>query len=160
MALASSSTDPSPPFTTPQDPPQILYLEQQLDTAIHNAQKLLILLHLNPTPFHTPSGTRLWIEQRQGINQVRPSLARSLAAGPPSTEATPLRAVRRLASIYLTHTPPRHDAPRHPQHYHVRMHSLQSTHFDQHHVRSDFARLGRILTGTAVGLVLGGGGAR
>lgn len=39
------------------------------------------------------------------------------------------------------------------------MHSA-SAHFDQHHVRSDFARLGRILTGTAVGLVLGGGGAR
>ena len=54
--------------------------------------------------------------------------------------------------LRLTHTKTK-------QHYHVRMHT-QSVHFDQNHVRSDFARLGRILTGTAVGLVLGGGGAR
>ncbi len=95
------------------DTPQISYLEQQLDPFIHNAQKLLILLHVNPSPYHTPSGTRLWIEKRAGIQQ----------------------------------------------HYHVRVHT-QSVQFDQQHVRSDFARLGRILTGTAVGLVLGGGGAR
>ena len=35
-----------------------------------------------------------------------------------------------------------------------------SQQYDQNHIRSDFARLSRILTGTAVGLVLGGGGAR
>ena len=46
-----------------------------------------------------------------------------------------------------------------PQHYHVRVHT-QSVQFDQNHIRSDFSRLGRILTGTSVGLVLGGGGAR
>lgn len=95
------------------DQPAIVYLEQKLDPFIRNAQKLLILLHINPGPYHTPTGTRLWIESRIGIQQ----------------------------------------------HYHVRMHT-QSVQFDQQHIRSDFARLGRILTGTAVGLVLGGGGAR
>jgi len=95
------------------DPPGILKLEQNLDPLIRSAQKLLILLHVNPSPYYTPSGTRLWIEKRAGIQQ----------------------------------------------HYHVRMHT-QSAQFDQQHIRSDFARLSRILTGTAVGLVLGGGGAR
>jgi predicted acylesterase/phospholipase RssA/CRP-like cAMP-binding protein len=95
------------------DEPGIADLERKLEPFIRNAQKLLILLHVNPSPYHTPSGTRLWIEKRKGIQQ----------------------------------------------HYHVRMHT-QSAQFDQQHIRSDFARLSRILTGTAVGLVLGGGGAR
>lgn len=95
------------------DPPGIAHLELILDPFIRSAQKLLILLHVNPSPYYTPSGTRLWIEKRAGIQQ----------------------------------------------HYHVRMHT-QSPQFDQQHIRSDFARLSRILTGTAVGLVLGGGGAR
>ncbi len=32
--------------------------------------------------------------------------------------------------------------------------------FDKNHYRSDFSRLARIITNNAVGLVLGGGGAR
>ena len=48
-----------------------VYLCQQLDERIRNAKKILILLHINPAPYHTPSNTRLWIEKRQGVNQVR-----------------------------------------------------------------------------------------
>ena len=41
----------------------------------------------------------------------------------------------------------------------VRLHT-NNLHYDGLHVRSDFNRLARILTNCAVGLVLGGGGAR
>jgi hypothetical protein len=41
----------------------------------------------------------------------------------------------------------------------VRLYANDKT-FDPTHSRSDFSRLARILTNTAVGLVLGGGGAR
>ncbi|CAE7725881.1 NTE1, partial [Symbiodinium microadriaticum] len=41
----------------------------------------------------------------------------------------------------------------------VRLHS-NNRQYDTDHYRSDFNRLARILTDSAVGLVLGGGGAR
>lgn len=41
----------------------------------------------------------------------------------------------------------------------VRLHSNNPA-FDSKHIRSDFNRLARILTNNAIGLVLGGGGAR
>jgi len=41
----------------------------------------------------------------------------------------------------------------------VRLHSNDGS-FDSNNKQSDFGRLARILTGTAVGVVLGGGGAR
>ena len=88
-------------------------LVKHLNDEMTNAQKLLIMLHIDPSPFYAPSGTRLWIEKRQSINQ----------------------------------------------HYHVRIHTASPL-YDEKHSRSDFARLSRILTGRAVGLVLGGGGAR
>lgn len=47
-----------------------LLARQVLTEQMTNAQKFLIMLHVNPTPYYTPSGTRLWIEKRRGINQV------------------------------------------------------------------------------------------
>ena len=44
-------------------------------------------------------------------------------------------------------------------HVHVRLHA-QHSRYDREHYRSDFMRLARVLTNRAVGLVLGGGGAR
>jgi Ca2+/Na+ antiporter len=41
----------------------------------------------------------------------------------------------------------------------VRLHT-NNIKYDTHHYKSDFSRLARILTNTAVGVVLGGGGAR
>lgn len=43
---------------------------QMLQDQLCNALKYLILLHVNPGPYYTPSGTRSWIEKRRGINQV------------------------------------------------------------------------------------------
>eukprot|EP00607_Mallomonas_marina_P010550 CAMPEP_0182418908 /NCGR_PEP_ID=MMETSP1167-20130531/3287_1 /TAXON_ID=2988 /ORGANISM="Mallomonas Sp, Strain CCMP3275" /LENGTH=1191 /DNA_ID=CAMNT_0024593387 /DNA_START=314 /DNA_END=3889 /DNA_ORIENTATION=- len=45
------------------------------------------------------------------------------------------------------------------RHIHVRLHS-SDLQYDAHHYRSDFSRLARILCNTAIGVVLGGGGAR
>lgn len=45
------------------------------------------------------------------------------------------------------------------RHHHVRLFTQDRKH-DLHHYKSDFARLARLITGNAVGLTLGGGGAR
>ena len=47
------------------------------------------------------------------------------------------------------------------RHHHLRVHTDEvGLLYDRTNVHSDFARLGRWLTGSSVGLVLGGGGAR
>eukprot|EP00736_Rhodelphis_marinus_P008504 Rmarinus@m.8455 len=99
------------------DNPQVFprSVEDEVGYGHTNAQKELVLLHVNPRPEYRPRGTRYWIENRShlGINR----------------------------------------------HHHVRVH-LQNREYDLKHYRSDFRRLARWLTGTSVGLVLGGGGAR
>jgi len=96
------------------DDPEIIYpLEECLHTESKLIPKTLVMLFVNPAEDAHPSGTRKWIERREGVER----------------------------------------------HVHVRLHTSNQR-FDTHHYRSDFNRLARILTDTAVGVVLGGGGAR
>ena len=44
-------------------------------------------------------------------------------------------------------------------HHHCRLHTDRLD-YDSHHYKSDFCRLARVLTGQAIGIALGGGGAR
>lgn len=95
------------------DDPELSEVEERLLHTCRALPKTLVMLHVNPTPDHQPSGTRKWIELRDNVQR----------------------------------------------HVQVRLNSRHLP-FDKYHYRSDFHRLARILTNHAVGLVLGGGGAR
>lgn len=90
------------------------------------------MLHINPTPGSYPKGTRGWIEGREGVLRHVQVFKRNIAE---------------VNTTSLTH------------HYQVRLHPKNPM-YDKSHFRSDFSRLARIMTNNALGLVLGGGGAR
>lgn len=93
---------------------QMKRMEKSLIGGARHIPKTLVLTYINPHPNLKPSGTRDWIEAREGIHR----------------------------------------------HAHVRLHVNTNFEYDTMHYSSDCNRLARILTNNAVGLCLGGGGAR
>mgnify|MGYP003385225411 FL=1 len=89
-------------------------MEYSILEGARHIPKTLVLTYINPPPYLKPSGTREWIEAREGIHR----------------------------------------------HAHVRLHINTNFEYDTMHYSSDCNRLARILTNNAVGVVLGGGGAR
>lgn len=93
---------------------QMKRVEKSILQDANHVPKTLVLTYINPPPNLKPSGTRKWIEAREGINR----------------------------------------------HAHVKIHINTNFEYDTMHYSSDCNRLARILTNNAVGVVLGGGGAR
>ena len=109
--------------------------------AMHLARVDLVLLHAPNTP---PSGTRAWFSSQYSSAMVaNPSSIKQQGMASSLTSTTPPTAAAAAATWTrgITH------------HHHVRQGC-------QVEMEGDIARLARILTGRAVGVVLGGGGSR
>jgi hypothetical protein len=111
---------------------QLSEVEERLNERLKFIPKTLVMLYVNPTPDLEPSETRRWIEKRNGIQRHVQVRCKNCAD---------------LCLNYSIYQ------------FQVRLNSRHLP-FDKYHLRSDFHRLARILTNNAIGLVLGGGGAR
>lgn len=130
------------------DDPRVGEFERLLLSIKTTARKELVLLHAERSVL--PGSTREWLKPRPWVSAhhhvemsglKRPTAAASTAADPRPVQALRSLKQRLETRIGRVKAPAPTDTTR-PAHF------------------SDFARLARRLTGTSIGLVLGGGGAR
>jgi len=118
-------------FANADQSPAVSNFEEKLETVSLRVTKELVLIH--PQTTEIPRGTRRWLENRSWISDhYHIKLPERLLN-------TGLRKSERKLSDFYRRLVDDNQKP---------------------DINSDFARLARMITGTSVGLVLGGGGAR